>query len=242
MLQAQPTIIASMSALKKIVGIALLLVHQLLLATTIVGSKHDLSNGNFYGSPQAGTANEICIFCHTPHNANTSNGPLWNRNISDIDAFTPYTSSTMNANCAATPNPVSLACLSCHDEVGGGAVLASGDNAQHRLVNPSNASGGQPNCTACHFTPSGGIFPGSWFQIGPDLSNEHPVSLVYNDTLTEDADFNTPPDPLSGWSDVKLFNGRVECPSCHNPHDPQYVPFLRKTINGSALCYVCHNK
>jgi len=154
----------------------------------------------------------------------------------------------MNNSCADTPNPVSLACLSCHDETGGGGAagaVQTGDGAVHRLVNPSNTTSDsdgltQPNCVACH--PGGGVKPGQWWQIGPNLSNDHPISLVYATTLAEDPDFNMPDDAATGWNDVKLFNGKVECPSCHNPHDPQYIPFLRKDNSGSELCLVCHSK
>jgi predicted CXXCH cytochrome family protein len=153
----------------------------------------------------------------------------------------------MNTTCDATPSPLSLACLSCHDtaigtflgepDYGGGAV--SVENT-HQLVNEQNLNGtSSHNCFGCH--PDGGQFPGEWWQIGPDLSNDHPISMSYP-TPAEDPDFNTPSDPQNGWQDVRLFGGRVECPSCHNPHDPTNVPFLRKTIDNSTICITCHVK
>ncbi|MBI3593131.1 MAG: hypothetical protein HY099_06610 [Nitrospirae bacterium] len=39
-----------------------------------------------------------------------------------------------------------------------------------------------------------------------------------------------------------MFSGRVECPSCHDPHDPSRNTFLRKSNAGSALCLTCHIK
>lgn len=54
--------------------------------------------------------------------------------------------------------------------------------------------------------------------------------------------FNTAPDQLKGWPDLKLYNGRIECSTCHNPHDNATASFLRKTNAGSAVCYTCHNK
>lgn len=240
-----------------ILGIFFLgLVSQASVAGTVVGSKHDLSLA-------AGTT-EICVFCHTPHNANNdldndgtsdpldpnrSNAPLWNRRITREDDYTPYTSPTMNTNCDATPSPLSLACLSCHDAALGTSVgdpAGSGSGAvsatdQHLLVNEPNLGVNQPNCDGCHTWPVGDGFPGEWWQIGPDMSNDHPISMTYP-TAAQDADFIIPPNLQRGWTDVKLFNGRVECPSCHNPHDPTNIPFLRRTINGSELCYVCHDK
>lgn len=244
--------------LQVINSLLLMAVSQALFAGSIVGSKHDLSVA-------VGGTNEICVFCHTPHNANNDldndtildstrpggrpNAPLWNRRITraDTDTFTPYTSSTMNMVCDEIPSPLSLACLSCHDvamgtflgeeDYGGGSVSVIDT---HNLVNEPNLMGpSSPNCFGCH--PDGGQFPGAWWQIGPDLSNDHPVSMDYP-AVTDDPDFNAPPNPLTGWGDIKLFNGRVECPSCHNPHDPANVPFLRKTIDGSTLCITCHTK
>lgn len=217
-------------------------------AATIIGSKHDLS---------IGTANpEPCVYCHTPHDANISAGPLWNRQFTDLTLFQPYTSSSMDTTCAATPSPVSLACLSCHDDA---AFDAPNNNIQyqgavqrlpsdqHKQVNPSNIEPSQGNCNGCHrfvFVNPPGVFstqlPYGW-QTGPDLRDDHPISMVYP-TAAQDPDFYTPPDLQKGWSDVKLFNGRVECPSCHNPHDPTNQPFLRKANNTSQLCFTCHNK
>ncbi|MCF6280668.1 MAG: cytochrome c3 family protein [Candidatus Polarisedimenticolaceae bacterium] len=207
-----------------------------------MGSKHDLGITNYYG-PMGGSSTEVCVFCHTPHGANIEEGPLWNRKITNTTLFQMYTSPTMDTTCAATPNSLSLACLSCHDTAFGGGGSGAVDSIDtHNIINDSNSDGGEstPNCNACH--PGGGVFPGEWWQIGPDLSNDHPISIIYADALADDPGFNPPPDPEKGWSDIKLFNGRVECPSCHNPHDPTNVPFLRAPIAGSALCLTCHNK
>lgn len=214
---------------------------------TIVGSKHDLSSA---------TTTEICVFCHTPHNSNTDldkdlvndqldanrpPAPLWNRNISTVSGvYTPYTSDTMNTDCDATPSPLSLACLSCHDSAAAsGDVGAVNSSDAHQLKNEPNLGASWPRCDeACH---DAGTPPRDLWQIGPNLSNDHPISMTYP-TPSQDPDFHIPPNPMTGWSDVKLFNGRVECPTCHNPHDPSRVPFLRKTVSGSQLCIVCHNK
>jgi len=218
---------------------------------TIVGSKHDLS------SPFGGGSDEICVYCHTPHNANAdldndgnidSNhatrppAPLWNRRITTMANYQMYTSATLNMVCDNTPSPLSLVCLSCHDAATAfsGVVGAVNSTDTHNLVNEPNRGDSNPNCgTRCH--PGGGDEPPKWWQIGPDLSNEHPVSMSYP-TAADDPDFFIPPDLQKGWSDVKLFMGRVECPSCHNPHDPTNIPFLRKSMVASGLCTTCHNK
>jgi predicted CXXCH cytochrome family protein len=39
---------------------------------------------------------------------------------------------------------------------------------------------------------------------------------------------------------VKIFDGQVECSSCHNVHDNAYGNFLAMSNDGSALCLACH--
>ncbi len=230
-------------------------------AGTIVGSKHDLSTG--YATADA--IDEICVFCHTPHgsNADLDNdgaidanhptrppAPLWNRKISTMSAFAMYKSDTLNVNCDATPSPLSLVCLSCHDSASSAGIGLGVDGAvakadTHFMMNDPNRGGifGNPtrNCAVpCHSAEFETVLPAFW-EIGPDLTNDHPISMTYP-TPDIDPDFFVPPDTQRGWTDVKLYMGRVECPSCHNPHDPTNEPFLRKTMAGSALCVTCHNK
>jgi len=222
-------------------------------AASIVGSKHDLST--------SGGVDEICVFCHTPHDANADldndgtididhatrpAAPLWNRRITDMSAYSMYVSDTLNSNCDATPSPLSLVCLSCHDSaanmsmggLGSAGAVSYGD--QHNAVNEPNRKPLTACTKACHQYDMNTKFAVNW-QIGPDLANDHPISMSYP-TPAQDPDFFVPPDPQKGWSDVRLFKGRVECPSCHNPHDPANVPFLRKSMASSGLCTTCHNK
>ena len=65
-------------------------------------------------------ADQVCIFCHTPHNA-TPSVPLWNKVYDPATASTYrlYTSSkslsTTVRNSAITATSESMLCLSCHD-------------------------------------------------------------------------------------------------------------------------------
>jgi predicted CXXCH cytochrome family protein len=213
-------------------------------AQSVVGSKHDLSvsYGGNYGDP--------CFFCHTPHNAKldylpdypsaTYAAPLWNRKLGLV-TFQPYSSSTSDTVCAATPSPYSLACLSCHDGVNAG-------NDKHDLVMGPGGSipdrTSWPSCRSCHPEKYSGGKRVSW--TGVDLRNDHPISMTYP-TPAQDPAFRTPTDLLRGWgdgstADIKLFDGKVECPSCHNVHNPSIRPFLRKSNANDALCLTCHIK
>jgi len=202
---------------------------------SVIGSKHDLSDS--YGDRDA------CVFCHTPHGGSPTAGvPLWNRR-NDVTTFTPYSSRTLDTQCPATPSPYSLACLSCHD----GVNITGAMNSKHDLVvGPGGSSPDQtswPDCARCHPEYWTGGPAITW--IGTDLRNDHPISMTYP-TPAQDPDFVTPPDMVKGWGtqagDIKLFDGKVECPSCHNVHNPTIRPFLRKSNAADALCKTCHVK
>ena len=212
----------------------------LLQAGGIAGSKHDLSTNISQGSGQ------VCMYCHTPHNANSGlsdlNAPLWNRVVTRTKTFTTYTSATMTGTPGDPNQTISALCLGCHD-----GTLASGTVAglirsdKHDLINGPGfgQTDFSPNCQRCHQDVYQGGAPRPW-KLGLDLSNDHPIAVSYPTIPT--ARFKAPPDPQNGWPGVKLFGGKVECATCHNVHDPSITPFLRKSNAGSALCLTCHSK
>lgn len=206
----------------------------------IHGSRHDLS------SPSPPESNRVCVFCHTPHHANRVLGaPLWNRFVDRSKVFSPYSSPTLNT-LPGDPNDSleSILCLGCHDGTLGTAVVGSFSGSdKHDLVNAPGPGGvpdttSYPNCERCHTEIYYGR-PAKW--VGTDLSNDHPISMAYP-TAVQDPAFVLPPDAANGWPDVPLFGAKVECATCHNPHDPGLVPFLRRDNLGSQLCLRCHVK
>ncbi|NMF90496.1 cytochrome c3 family protein [Aromatoleum petrolei] len=57
---------------------------------------------------------QVCVYCHTPHAANTNiSAPLWNRTVRTT-TYTLYNQQTLSQD-ATQPGPNSLTCLSCHD-------------------------------------------------------------------------------------------------------------------------------
>jgi predicted CXXCH cytochrome family protein len=225
----------------------------LLLATVggqaqgIRGSKHDLSSDSaWWGGGDPNTTSQVCMYCHTPHHPNSSlsdlNAPLWNRAIDRTKIYTTYTSPTLAGSPGNPTQTVSVLCLGCHDGSTARAV-ANGISYsdKHSVINgprfpaPPQYFG---NCASCH---SGGMGPAKpTMMLGPDLSNDHPIAISYPTGLG--SRFKTPPDAQRGWSDARLFSGKVECQSCHQVHDPSIPPFLRKSNAGSALCLTCHVK
>ena len=173
--------------------------------STIVGSDHDLSSGIGGG--------QICVPCHTPHDAYYAQGAapervLWNHQVT-TQTFTMYT--TLKGN-TGTPNGTSLLCLSCHDGV------TAMDNYGGNL-------GGSQVMTGSH-------------ALGTDLSNDHPIGIEYP---AADPGFHpVPQNGLPLFNDGSI--DRVECPSCHDPHGAGFGKFLRDTTSGSQICLNCHDK
>ncbi len=179
----------------------------------ISGSAHDLRTYNGI------TQTQICIFCHTPHNASADKlAPLWNHASTATATFATYSSATLNATGLGQPAGTSKACMSCHD---GSVALDSfgGVTGTHNFV------------------------AGSAANIGTDLSNDHPVSFTYDSALaTADGGLVTPASASMVVTGIPLFAGKLECASCHSVHDNTNTPFLRSANAGSALCLKCHNK
>lgn len=209
-------------------------------AQGIAGSKHDLS---YNVDP---VSNQICMYCHTPHKGNDSlsdiNAPLWNRVIDRTKVYATYTSPTM-VGSPGNPNlTISVLCLGCHD---GTHAMASAYgysfDDKHEVINGQglNQRAEWVNCASCH--TAGGTGPAKdSMKLGPDLTNDHPIAVSYPSGFT--SRFRTPPDAQRGWVDAPLFNGKVECSTCHQVHNPSIPPFLRKDNSGSALCITCHVK
>lgn len=214
------------------VGLATLgLAGAALAQDNVTGTKHDLTLvANTVH--QTSTA-QICVFCHTPHAASLTAQPLWNRDAS-VPAYQMYNStwsSTIDMTVAGTPQGVSLACLSCHD---GTVALDAFQNAP----GPGGGVAGSEGYTFFNAGPGNVFPPASFAMLGPDLTNDHPISVTYDNTVTGDTAFRDP----ATFTNVQLANNAVECSSCHNPHNNSNGLFLRGSNAASALCLECHIK
>lgn len=181
----------------------------------IANSKHNLSVGGS-GTVKAISETEVCIFCHAPHNTDVI-APLWNRYSSSAD-YVPYSSSTAVTN-HGQPTGASKLCLSCHDgTIALGMVRSKGTEIQ--------------------FSES--TLPSGVTNVSTDLSDDHPVSFLFDSTLyTQHGQLNNP----ALLSDaVKLdSNGNLQCTSCHDPHNNQHGDFLVMNNGASAICTTCHD-
>ena len=166
----------------------LFIAEQATAQTGIAGSGHDMR-------PLLGI-NEICVPCHTPHNAIENAGyPLWNRAAHESAIF-------------AGSGPASQVCLSCHDgtvavdSYGGntGSIFLSGD----ALIDSTGEH---------HPIGSSAVY-----EVGPDY---HPIT----DDTSPVKTFNTQVECSSchnahnsefGNFLAETMEGSLLCLTCHN--------------------------
>lgn len=113
-------------------------------------------------------------------------------------------------------------------------------------------------CAVCHLTPDNGGSKGGPTAMGQETlmclschdgvnapstgsaSASHPSSVAY----PEEAGYRSPDEVEERGAHLATGEEgpRVECTSCHNPHDNAQGYFLRMSNRGSALCFACHIK
>ena len=100
---------------------------------------------------------------------------------------------------------------------------------------------------------TGVIFLGGDAAVGADeLTNDHPVSFTYDDSLAvQDGGLYMPsssPSGLGGTIDEDLLiDSQMECKSCHDVHNGPAAAavndhLLEITQVQSQLCLTCHDK
>jgi len=214
-------------------------------------TKHNLGSAGPGPNTFSGTA-AVCVFCHTPHGADTSaEVPLWNKTLADPASYTTYdTLGTSSLDGATAPvGSVSIACLSCHDGV----------QAMDTVLNaPGSGAGGDALWTAGTWTgtnQTAGRLT-SFANLGQDLTDDHPIGIQYGGggittgtpaAPTNDDDFvqagaglgNTQANGRTvWWVDTEATpNGTRE------KTDMQlYTRSVRVSNDGSAVCLACHVK
>ena len=151
------------------------------------------------------------------NNSNFAN-PLWDHETTTA-TFTLYSSDTLDAIINDPTDFGSKLCLSCHD---GTVAIDSfgGVTGTDFMTEPS--------------------------MLGTDLSNDHPVSFIYNTTLSNtDGGLKDPSSANSGLGGTiqedLLVTDLLECNSCHNIHSSN-ASLLVVSNAGSSLCLTCHDK
>jgi len=221
---------------------------------------------------KASTETQVCVFCHTPHNAesgalgtapNTYSAPLWNRKLSQ-ETYQTYDSSSMNAASAelsAGPGGGSKLCLSCHDGTMGVDKVGVLNGVKNATI--SMASGTSP------VKMPGDSSTGFTRNIGVELKADHPISFTYDSALaTADGELRAPDgvavgNRVAGTTPPKLplDKSQMQCTTCHDPHlrdnatGNGNAKFLRANrfqvsqptgggfnATNDIICLACHDK
>lgn len=218
-------------------------------------TRHNLSNWGLYDVKAGNTGDpretQVCIFCHTPHNADSREVPLWGHKDTAAGftmASSYYIKATGGTSGDTQPTGISKKCLSCHDGTVGIGRLTSGSAITVVTGGGTDAEG--------YPALSQGINRG---YIGTNLTSGHVISFKYDDsTFFNNASTYT---KLVAWANIStsdkksMFDrdGKMQCHSCHDPHtdwcdDPSKTvgpdPLWRKKCDGSgknsSVCKVCH--
>lgn len=183
----------------------------------IQGSKHDLTSGSTGPSnPSLLGGDNACVYCHAPHIVLDPPGqPLWNRSDPVTTNFEMYGRTMKGTSTDASPNQASLRCLSCHDGVTAVDAFGGGSGTSWKTLDSPYDIAAEGN-----------------------LSDDHPVSIGTSGMSNSLAAAEAAGLVFYESGGVR----KVECPTCHDPHDGNTRKFLRVSNDNSALCSCCHDK
>lgn len=107
-------------------------------------------------------------------------------------------------------------------------------------------------CMGCHdgvnaknmptIYPKKGKLYGSFGNMS--LNSGHPVMVSYVEGV---AGLRPKYTSINNWSNASSINdllrgGKLECGSCHNPHEKKWPKYLKHNNKNSGLCFSCHDK
>lgn len=193
-------------------------------------------------------ADQVCIFCHTPHNASPA-VPLWNKVYDPATASTYrlYTSSkslssTVRNSSSISPTSESMLCLSCHDgktavnvlhnsrvredtDGNGDAIIDFGILGVLGSMSPQHMGDLWVGTTSTYPSNLGAVrdangkIPSSEAALnGTNLTDDHPIGFSYDGALAEK------PNDLHSLADAKnkglRFFGPDHRVECSSCHNP----------------------
>lgn len=222
----------------------------------VANSKHNLSNSNpGIGAHTTDVNATVCGFCHIPHGGDISLSggyarPLWARQsglanytvYGDLDANPGGNGKTLSNTTVEQPGANSITCLSCHDGTVALGIMYKNGVATSSYTMVTNVTNNKLDFGAF----SGAYNPVIGGASGDDLTNDHPIGMVYPNAGGTQAGLVTlATAQTNGFRFYTYPSGRsnsMECGTCHDPHQTNngFSPFLR--VAASALCQGCHNK
>ena len=232
-------------------------------ATGVNGSMHDINAVAGYADD---ALQRTCVFCHTPHNAQTGSlAPLWNHNPSTV-SLAPYAwAAPANLPIAFAADPLvgpSRLCMACHDGV--------------TAVDSHGTARGEANGNTVMTSAYTDALGKTAKRFIDDLTVTHPIGFQYSDAVlnrpnelvNDQTGFITAPTTAlmastfntktragiaTGGKKIAdtMYGGFMTCASCHEVHNTNnatpdaghnYNYFLWAKEEGSAICLSCHVK
>ncbi|MFZ2651919.1 MAG: hypothetical protein WA210_17620 [Burkholderiaceae bacterium] len=168
---------------------ALFLVLSDTASAGIADTKHNLGSGaGPAGRNQTTGTAEICVFCHTPHGADTSApAPLWNKRLGVNGApagggtYTSYATlqtPSLDGTVAAVGS-ISVACLSCHDGTQAMDNIINAPGSGGYVLDGGGNDGRAFTWTGATVNATTGRLESGIALLGTDLSNDHPIGIQY---------------------------------------------------------------
>jgi len=233
------------SKLSTVAAAAAAMISAKAMASSVVGSPHDLTTIPGVTTPQS----QICIACHTPHNSQNlvegSSQFLWNHANTNLNVANAYP--LYNGGNGSSLDVESRLCLSCHD----GTTSVDSFGSKSGTVSLSTLSVNDVNGN-----------PVTGGAVIASLANQHPVGIAYpgatygNTSATSHTPvtWGTVPSYMKSLSGTALslspagdiasgdLSAVVSCGTCHTPHSNANGFFLNVSNANSALCLTCHNE
>lgn len=215
----------------------------------ISNTRHNFTGG--FGNTVSGIT--LCQLCHIPHGGSTATAglPIWSRSTPTNTAFTVYNGSgagvngtTLSGTTVNMPGTFSLTCLSCHDGTIAINVISKNSVTTTYAITANNA---YVNGTSGLLTTATNATTGYKPNLLQDLRNDHPIGVAYRGTsatlagLVNSTTVNGVVQVVNGSYSYPMFQtDRVECASCHDPHNNPAgrLPMLRGLT--TQICQDCH--
>lgn len=194
----------------------------------LTGSAHDLRRNTSLSAASSRT--NICRFCHVPHDGDSAAGPpLWNQppatgRLTWDRARTGRETIPPMDKASANLAP-SMPCLNCHDGTVGRNVLLARVGRFATLRNPElDPTSSKPRSGRNYYSTA-------------VASNSHPIGVAQPSGRGRSIPFKNP----DGRNGIDYVNSRVQCGSCHDPHNTTYPHFLKASNNSDEICLSCHD-
>jgi predicted CXXCH cytochrome family protein len=175
-----------------------------------------------------------------------------------LDSFGRLSCTTCHAvHSRENPNRLRVAdemehfCIHCHADMPTGIDLHKRQGVSAHLrpdFRAEDAASGlddiSRSCIACHDAVIGRgagvsyLGDGVW-DHGRSIGVTHPVGVLYKEAESRDPGGFNPQGSLP--EEVRLYDGRVGCATCHSPYSDRKDQLVT-TNSGSRMCLACHRK